>query len=305
MDKPKSTAPPDPEAPPGAGLDLQDPLVIADLFERASEANLDSRRREGATVHLPGRQKVLMTGDLHDHGLNLQRILKLADLYASDKHNLVLHEIIHGPGFVNGRDLSVRTLARVAALKLQYPEQVHLLQANHELAQLGGEGISKDGLNVVKAFDDGIDFLYDDQAETVREAMLKFIRSLLLAVRLANGIFCSHSVPSPRALDGFDFSVLYRVPTDEDLAPRGSAYKMVWGRNHTPESAEILSEHWEADLFVMGHQPADMGYVIETLTMLVLASDHSHGMVLPLNSSGRYDMDRLIEAMVPLASVVL
>ena len=304
-DNPDSPVHVDISAPPGAGLDLRDPQVVVNLFDQAAEANLKAKRREGATVTLPARHHVLMTGDIHDHGLNLQRIVKMAALHEAKNRHVILHEIVHGPHFVNGRDLSVRTLARVATLKLQYPDQVHLMQANHELSQLGGEGISKDGINVVQAFDDGLEFLFVEGAGAVREAMLRFIRSLLLVVRLPNGIFCSHSVPSPRMLENFDFDVINRVPTDADLAPRGAGYNMVWGRNHTPASAELVSGKWDAELFVMGHQPAEMGYVIETRTMLVLASDHAHGMVLPLDTSRRYDMDKLVEQLTPLASVVL
>ena len=295
----------EPVDPPGAGLDLQDPQVVIDLFGRACQANLDQARRRGATVHLPQRHKLLMTGDLHDHGLNFQRICKLAALHLSSDRHLVLHEIVHGPDYVNGRDVSVRILARIAALKLQYPDQVHLLQANHELAQLGGEGISKDGIDVVAAFNQGIQFIYSDRADEVAQALSTFIRSLLLAVRCPNGIFCSHSVPSPRALKRFDHTVIDRVPTDEDLAPQGSAYDMVWGRNHTDELADQLAGQWEVEYFVMGHQPAEMGYEIETHRMLVLASDHSHGTVLPISTSRSYDMDAMVRQLVPLASVVL
>lgn len=290
---------------PGAGLDLQDAAVVAGVLDRAAEANLAEPTRRGSTAHLPAGLNLLMTGDLHDHGLNLQRILKLAALHRGPRHHVVLHEIIHGPNLVNGRDLSIRTLARVAHLKVRHPEQVHLLQANHELAQYGRRGISKEGVDVVAAFEDGVHFIYADDAEAVLAAMRRFIASLLLAVRCPNGVLCSHSVPSPRKLEQFDPSVIDRTPTDEDLAPQGSAYLMVWGRNHTPELADRLARAWDAKLFVMGHQPAEMGYQIETRSMLVLASDHSHGVALPIHTSRAYDLDRLIESMVPLASVAV
>lgn len=290
---------------PGAGLDLQDPQVVIGLFRRACQANLDQACRRGATVHLPQRHKLLMTGDLHDHSLNFQRICKLAALHLSSNRHLVLHEIVHGPNHVNGCDVSIRTLAQIAALKLQYPDQVHLLQANHELAQLGGEGISKDGVDVVAAFNRGVQFIYSDHADEVTQALSAFIRSLLLAVRCPNGIFCSHSVPSPHALKRFDHTVLDRIPTDEDLAPRGSAYDMVWGRNHTDKVADEVARQWGVEYFVMGHQPAEMGYEIETHRMLVLACDHSHGMALPISTSKSYDMDAMVRQLVPLVSVVL
>ena len=293
------------DAPGPSEPDLRDPDVVTDLFGAAAEANRSAGHRHGSTAHLPNDQSLLMTGDLHDHDLNYRRICRLAALDNAPDRHLVLHEIVHGPNLVNGMDLSIRTLARVAALKVRYPDQVHLLQSNHELAQLRGEGISKDGVSVVDRFDEGVEFIYGDRADDVRGAMEDYIRSLLLAVRCPNGVLCSHSVPSPRALERFDFDVLDREPTDDDLDARGSGREMVWGRNHTPEVIAELAERWNVAQFVLGHQPAEMGYYVETDAALVLASDHAHGVALPLSTSKSYDMDGLVESIVPLASVVV
>ncbi|MEE9212625.1 MAG: hypothetical protein V3U29_08230 [Phycisphaeraceae bacterium] len=300
-DEPYAAAPP----LPGADHDLQDPKVVIDLFRQAARANLKASGRQGATVVLPNTGRLIMSGDLHDNGLNLQRLLKLADLTNHQDRHLILHEIVHGPHRINGRDLSIRTLARVAALKLDYPDRVHLLQANHELSQLGGGGILKGSSNVVESFDDGVDFIYADDADEVRNAMKQFIKSLLLAVRCPKGIFCCHSLPSPRQLNTFDTTVIDRVPTDQDLSPGGSAYNMVWGRNHTQDLADVLAEVWQTQLFVMGHQPAEMGYETEGDTILILNSDHSHGMALPIDLSRIYSRDQLVDQLVPLASVMV
>ncbi len=290
---------------PGEDLDLQAPSVVIDLFNRAAEACLNAPGRAGSVVDLPGRGRLLACGDLHDHGLNFLRLLRLARLGASADHHLLLHELLHGPHMVNGRDLSIRTLARAAALKLQYPGQVHLLLANHDLAQLGGEGIVKDGVNVVRAFDAGVDYLYGNGAEEVRASLGRFLRSFLLAVRCANGVFCCHSLPSPRHLGEFDPTVIDRVPTETDLKYNGHAYRMVWGRNHTQELADTLARAWGCELFVMGHQPAEMGYELEGETMIVLASDHEHGVALPIDLTRSWNRDDLIENALPLASVTL
>ncbi len=290
----------------GQGVNLHDPAVVIDLFERAARASLDHPLRQGATVHLPDKGRLLMTGDLHDHGYNLQRIIHLAKLDESKDHHLILHEIVHGEHKIEGRDMSVRIFAKVAALKLAYPEQVHLMMGNHELAQFWGEGILKAGISVVEVFDDGVDFLFAEDAEAVRIAMNKLIRSMLLAVRCPDGIMCCHSVPGPRRIDEFDTSVIDRELTDDDLTFRGSAYDMVWGRNHSQELADDLSDDWGVRLFVMGHQPAEMGYEVEGDSMLILASDHSHGVALPIDLGKHYaSIDDLIGEIVPLASIML
>ena len=291
--------------PPWTGMDLRHADVIIDLFDRAAKANLASKHRTGSVANLPANQQVLITGDLHDHGMNFQRILKLAELHVSDQNHVILHEIVHGESRVNGRDMSIRTLGCVAALKLAYPDQVHIMQSNHDLAQMLGEGILKDSISVIDSFNDGVDFIYADEADDVRDAMNGFIHSYLMAVRCPNDLFISHSLPSPQKLPTFDWTLLDRVPTDEDLQRTGSGYHMVWGRNHTEAFQDKVCEELGVKLFVMGHQPADMGYVALQTKMLVLASDHSHGMVLPLRTSKSYTMDDLIELMIPLASVVM
>ncbi len=158
---------------------------------------------------------------------------------------------------------------------------------------------------MVESFDAGLEFLYAEHAEEVREAMNGFIAAMLLAVRCSNGIFCSHSLPSPRKLAEFDTGVIDRVMTDEDLALGGSAYRMVWGRRHTQKLADELAEAWGVKIFVMGHQPADMGFEVEGETMLVLNSDHEHGVALPIDLGEDYTRDELVERIVRLNGVVL
>jgi len=285
---------------------MHDPDRVVDLFKQAARLSLECPLRKGATVHLPDKGRLLMTGDLHDHGYNFQRILHLARLEESEDNHLILHEVIHGEHKIEGRDLSVRMLIRVADLKCRYPGQVHIMFGNHELAQLAGEGISKAGISVVEVFDEGLDFIYTEDVDDVREAMNDFIRAMLLAVKCPNDIFCSHSLPGTRALDRFDPEVIHRIPTPEDLTYQGSAYDMVWGRSHNQDLADDLADDWHTRLFVMGHQPAPYGYERETETMLILASDHSHGVVLPFDLNRKFnDMDELIGEIIPLASVSL
>lgn len=292
-------------APPDAGLNLQDPQVVIDLFTRAAQAHLDTPGRRGATVHLPNQGRLLMTGDLHDHGLNFQRIIKHAKLGKSDQNHLIIHELIHGEARINGRDMSVRMLAKAAALKLQYPSQVYHLQSNHELAQISGEGIVKHGQSVVETFNHGVEFIYGHEAPQVNAAIEKYVRSLPLAVKCPNGILCTHSLPGPRQLLNFDTKVLHRDTTAADLYPNGPAYNLVWGRNHSRDLLDALADAWNVSLFVTGHQPADWGYEWVNDLLLILASDHSHGVCLPIDLSREYTMEQLIGQIVPLASIVM
>jgi hypothetical protein len=301
---PASQPPADP-AVPWADLDLDDADTVVRLFQQAAAANRDCPLRRGAAVHLPARGRLVMTGDLHDHSINLQRILTLAALHEDPDHHVILHEAVHGPNPVNGLDLSVRTVARVAAAKVRFPGQVHLLQSNHELAQLLGEGIMKISVNVVEAFDAGLMKLYGGRAEAVHDALQDYILSLLLAVRCDNRLFCCHSLPSPAQMKRFDPDVIHRDLTEADLRRGGSAHLMVWGRDHTRQQAQHLADLWDVDLFLCGHQPAEMGYEIENESIMILASDHEHGMALPVNLTRPCTMHQLEQQLVPLAGVTL
>ena len=294
-----------PGVEPGASFNFHDAEVVIDLFDRAAKANFECPLRRGATVQLPRGVKLLMTGDLHDNGINLKKILKLANLSKGPDQHLVLHELIHGKHLVNGMDFSIRMLARVAAIKLEFPNQVHIMFGNHELSQIGFGAISKNGLNVNDLFDQGLEFIYTDQASAVRDAMGRFIRSMLLSVHCPNGILCSHSLPAHHRLETFDTRILYRIPTEQDFRRAGPIFDMVWGRTHSDVLTDELSEEWGVDLFLVGHMPALEGYSIHGRAMLVLASDHAHGVALPINTGEQYTMDELIKRIVPLSSILI
>ncbi len=124
-----------------------------EAFGIATEENQVCRHRIMQTVHLPGESEVWMTGDLHDHRRNLDKLIRAADLGTHPDRHLVLHELIHGDHYdAAGAEDSWVTLLRAAELKCDFPDQVHFLLANHDLAQIFGEGISKNGVSVCEAF---------------------------------------------------------------------------------------------------------------------------------------------------------
>ena len=240
----------------------------------------------GSVVHIPAEGRLVMTGDLHDHQANLEAILRLADLDAAPDHRVLLHEVIH-PALAEGQpDLSVRTLVRVAALRVAYPNQVLTVLSNHELAQINQEPIEKAGRAVCVAFEEGVHQLYGEAAPEVLEAVRVYVRAMPLAVRVAGDagtLLLSHSVPGPKRIETFDKAVLNRRPTLDDLAVGGSASDMVWGRYHNRKILLELAEAWGVDGFVCGHQPAEAGVEWIPPNLLVLESDHDQGTALPLD----------------------
>lgn len=291
---------------PGSDLDLADPAVITGLLYKTAELNRKQPQRSGCVVELPQAGTLLATGDLHDNAPALTRITKQASLDQSPDHHLVLHELIHGKTRLSGMDLSIRTLARACAVKLAYPGQVHFLLSNHELSQRRQEHVFKKSGSDVDAFNDGLKHLFgEDQAVHVHEAFNAYVDSLPLAVRCANGVMVAHSLPAPRKLQAFDPGVLMRQLTDQDFAKNGSAYLMVRGRHHDEKLAQHLADAWRVRTFILGHQPADMGWEEKAHNILVLNSDHSHGVCLPIDLTQPAKRGELIDRVVPINAITL
>jgi hypothetical protein len=299
------------------GVNVQHAGAVIDLFHDAARANRDAPCRQGSidVIHPPGR--LIATGDLHDNPFHLARLIELAglgetarqrdsetarrgdeaaelspdSLSRSIAHTLPLHitfhEVIHSDRLLNGLDLSYRALARIAELKLDAPERVHTLLANHELAQIVGAGIVKDGVKCVDAFNDGLAYVFGGDWERVADAIGGFIRSMPLALRCvtpAGDILCAHSLPGLGSMGRFDAEILRRDLTDDDYAPRvGSAHLMVWGRGYDAEQLEDFVERWGVNLFILGHEKADNGYLVIPPCAVVLNSDHERGVYLPID----------------------
>lgn len=243
---------------------------------------------------------LIATGDLHDNPLHMARLVRAAGIEeafaarsagddAREPAHLTLHELIHGDRLMNGLDYSYRVLVRAAMLKSMFPERVHVLLANHELAQLTGAQVAKSGVRCNEAFDEAIDVTFGSDAERVRAAVHAFIRALPLGVRFDRGafaegegdvgdIFCAHSLPAPGILESFDWGVLDRALTDDDLKPRsGAAHQMTWGRGHTGADYDLAHKRLGTGLFLLGHELAEEGWHAAARNAVILNSDHDRG----------------------------
>jgi len=290
-------------------VNLTDASEVVDLLGRASASLRESAGRDGCTVSLPPRGRVVVAGDLHDNPVHLDRLLRLARLDAHDDRHLVLQELIHGDRLINGCDLSHRILCRIAELSLAFPGRVHPLLGNHELSQLTGRAVSKGAGNSVEFFDDGLAFVFDDAWEGVRDAIHDFIRAMPLAVRSesdAHGgrLFCSHSLPGAAAMNGFDASILIRAMTDDDYAaPGGSAYRMTWGRDHPPDHLNELGRLFDATLFCVGHRFVETGIEMIGPNAVAINSDHERAAALPIDLARIPDASTAAMSGVPLAAM--
>ncbi len=247
-------------------------------------------------VHLPEKGELWMTGDMHDHRRNFEKLLKAADLGNNPQRHLVLHELIHGDHYdASGAEESWVTLYRAAELKCDFPEQVHFMLANHDLAQIHGRGIMKAGLSVCEAFTKGVKKTFEGQHNVVTVAISEFLLSLPLAIRAPNGIFCCHSLPTDDQIDSFDFSIFDRQLSGPDYAQRsGPVYQLIWGRNFSPATVDKFADKVRAELIITGHQPQEMGHAVNGDKHLILASDHNQGVFLPIDLAQKYTVSDLV-----------
>ena len=162
---------------------MKDARNAVDTFLQAAELNRDDPLRKGSLLVFPNYGQVVMTGDLHGHARNFGKIVRYCNLDRTPIRHVILHEIVHASEDAStGLDQSHVVLLDAAKWKIEFPDQVHFLQSNHELAQMTGHEITKAGRSVLKAFEEGLTATYGANAiGEVLEAIYAFIRSLPLA----------------------------------------------------------------------------------------------------------------------------
>lgn len=282
---------------------------VIETFSAAGDENKLSPLRSAQVVTLPTEGEVWMTGDIHDHRNNFRKFIAAADLANNPQRHVVLHELIHGDHYDNtGAEDSWQMLYQAAQLKCDFPNQVHFLMANHDLAQIHGEGIMKAGLSVCEAFNAGIKRDFKDRGMLVTVALTEYLLTLPLAIRCpGNGLFFCHSIPTDDQIKTFDYTVFERDPLKADDYRRrvGPVYQLIWGRKATPTGVAEFAEKVGARILITGHQPQEMGYAINGDQHLIIASDHNQGVFLPLSLSEQYEMSDLVGRLTKFVAIGL
>ncbi len=284
--------------------DKRDAQADADVFRAAAGLNRNDPFREGSILRFPNYGQVVMTGDLHGHARNFRKLQKYADLMYAPARHVVLHELIHAePDRPMADDASHDVVLAAARWKTEFPDQVHFLQSNHEMAQLTGKEICKGGRVVTQEYERSLVNLYGQGAADVLRAVHEYIESFPLAARTANRIFLSHSLPNVRDLSAFDPGVIQRELRPRDYGEGGDAYVMVWGRHHTPDLLDTLAKAFDVDWFISGHQPQENGWSVVHDRMIILASDHNHGVFLPFDLKKMHGVNDLAKLIRPFAGI--
>jgi hypothetical protein len=241
---------------------MPDPDRLLTTLRRAADAFRSTPGRRGRVVTLEGAADVFVCGDLHGNLDNFRRYLQAADLAGHPARHFVLQEVVHGPHrYPGGGDKSHQLVDLTAALKCQFPPRVHFLLGNHELAQAGGRPIGKDDVELNSLFFLGVEEAYGTRAADVYAAYKELFAAAPLALRTANRVFLSHSLPPAPRLAAFDPAALERDPTPEaDCLPGGPVHSLLWGRDTRQEAAAAFLQKVDADLLITGHVPCEHGF---------------------------------------------
>jgi hypothetical protein len=272
--------------------------VVA-TFGQAAEANRNTPGREGNVVVITSEMAddVMVTGDLHGHRRNFNLIKRTAALDANPRRHLIVQEVCHGgPTYPqNGGDMSHALLEDVAKLKTQYPDRVHFILGNHELAEVADYPIQKNKQMLNLLFRLGMQQMYGAAADKVREAFFPFLKSCPLAVRLPGRIFISHSIPESCDTQKFDRTIFTRPLEDMDFLERTGVFQLVWGRDYRPENAKAFADMVEARVLINGHEPCLEGFNAPNEHQVIVDCCSDRGAYLILPTAEQLDQAEILE----------
>jgi len=280
------------------------PQTIIDLLNKGTQANSEDKFRRGNVICLPAKGRVIFTGDIHGHRRNFERIVAFADLANNPDTHLVLQEIIHGgPEDSEGGCLSYKLLFDVVRYKLDFPDRVHIIMGNHDTAFISDSRVMKDGREMNRSITLALEREFHKAGTDIKNAIRDFLFAQPLAVRCANRIWASHSLPGDRFADEFDQQVLDRQLRTDDMVKPGSVYLLTWGRKHSQSLLDKMTRLLDVDIFILGHQPQQQGWSQAGKNLIIIASDHNHGCILPIDLVKSYNIAELIGSIIPLASI--
>ena len=278
--------------------------TVTGLLKDGFAANYSDKFRIGNIIYIPDDAELIAAGDIHGHQRNFKRIVSFAALEENPARHLLLQEIIHGgPEDAHGGCLSYKLLFDAVSLKVQFPDRVHFIMSNHDTVFVTDGMVLKNGKEMNTALKSAIDREFQCDSPEVKNAMAKFFLSQPLAVKCQNRIWLSHSLPADKFLDTFDINIFERNLTIEDTAKPGSAYLLTWGRHHSQQTLDAMLKLFDADIFILGHQRQEAGWSRQGSNLIVIASDHNHGCLLPIITAQPYTVEQLISSIVPLASI--
>lgn len=281
------------------------PEQTLELLKAGANAHQQDKFRAGNLVTIPAGKDVIVTGDLHGNRRNFERIVNFADLDNNPDTHLVLQEIIHGgPEDEKGGCLSFQILFEAIKLKINHPDNVHILMGNHDTAFISHSEVMKNGKEMNQSMRDALERSFGVRASEIDLEIARTLFAQPLAIKCANRIMLAHSLPSDSAVDDFDIGIFDRNLKVNDIVRPQSAYLWTWGRRQSKKNVDKLAKILDVDMFIVGHQNQPEGFKRISDKLLIIASDHNHGMFVKFNTSDQMTMDQLVSCVTPLASLI-
>jgi len=252
---------------------MPDAARVLATIRQATRIFRESPGRHGSQVLLDDAEEVIVVGDLHGNIPALRQVFEYADLDNHKKRHLVLQELIHGPRMYpnDGGDRSHQLVDLVCGLKCRYARRVHVILGNHELSEITGRAIAKNGVPLNALYHIGVRTAYGELAEEICEAYRELFLAYPLAVRTPNRVLICHTMPDGHWLDQFDPEILQATSwTAPQMARGGSVYMLTWGRDIAPETADRFLGMMDADWLITGHQPCDEGYSVANHRQIII-----------------------------------
>ncbi len=274
------------------------------LLEEGIGANQQDKYRKVNLVVLPQTGDLVVAGDIHGHRRNFERIVSYTNLDQNPDRHLILQEIIHGgPEDEKGGCRSYELLADAVKLKINYPDRVHFILANHDTAFINNSDVMKNGKEMNAAMRAAMLRRFGKDAQKLESALERFLFSQPLAVKCPNRIWISHSLPSDRMVEKFDFTIFDRTLKISDIVRPNSAYLLTWGRGQSIEGVRFLAQRLDVDFFVLGHQVQEAGWMSNDENLVIIDSQHNHGHLLRIDLAAQYTIKKLVDSLVPIASI--
>ncbi|MGZ3317553.1 MAG: metallophosphoesterase [Isosphaeraceae bacterium] len=278
---------------------MPDPQEILATIRKATELMRSTPGRSGSVVAFDDADEVMVVGDLHGNLPAFSQALAIAALDWYPRRHLVLQELVHeiNKNDDDRPDRSHQLVDLVSALKCQYPQRVHLILGNHELSELTGRIIGKDGHALNLRFRQGMELAYGARTQEVYEAYLVLFAALPLAVRTPNRVFVCHTLPDARYLEDLDLALLQADHWPEEAMKRGGTiYALTWGRDNTPETADRFAAMVDADWFITGHQTCDEGFRQANHRQIIIDGTNPHPAYCLFPAFGAVTIESLLES---------
>ncbi len=281
---------------------MSEPAI--ETFRRAAGENLNDPRRQGGLVTLGEGEQVTVAGDIHGHRRNFTKIVSHAACGDNPARRIIFQELIHAPLETrSGQDRSVDLLLRAARLKVSHPRQVLFVLGNHDLSQITGGEIVKNGHGACRAFAEGVRYAFGDSGPEALAAVTEFLQSFPVAVKCPNGVLISHSLPSPGKNEQACMETLTRTPQADDLRRGGCIYQWVWGRGHTPEQIEALAGKLSVEFFVIGHRKMPSPWENFAPRALALTSEDDGDCIVEFSTDTPMNEQTAVESIRAISSL--